>query len=72
MLNLLFWQNRRHSSVGNNTQALKLLKHLSNTQVPESLERWVSTLARSSRICQNMIKYFFGNSQILHLKNLGY
>ena len=58
MLNLLFWKNRRHSSGGNNTQALKLLKRLSNTQVPEALEQSVSTLARSSQICQNMIKYF--------------
>ena len=47
----MFWKNRKHSSGGNNAQALEPLKRLSNAQVPKVLKQ-------SSRTCQNMADLF--------------
>lgn len=39
LLELMFWKNREHLSGENNTQALELLKHLSNAQALKVLDR---------------------------------
>ena len=51
MFKLMFWKNWGRLGGGSNTQELESLERLSNAQVLEALEWWVSALEWSSRIC---------------------